>query len=221
MYTKISFKLFLCLVFASSIVKVSGSIHEKGYWFGDEAINEHVTDYALADALVNFFKAEKAKSVVDLGCGIGAYVNVLRYNNIDTNGYDGNPNTIELSNGVAEITDLTEPLNFKKEHDWVLCLEVGEHIPKRYETVLLDNLDRNNTKGIVLSWAIKGQGGYGHVNEQNNETIKSLMKSRGYSNDIQAENQLRKLSTLWWFKNSIMVFRKQQEINLSSKTETK
>ena len=30
----------------------------------------------------------------------------------------------------------------------------------------------------------------------------------GYINDIKAENILRKKSTLWWFKNTIMVFRK-------------
>jgi hypothetical protein len=30
----------------------------------------------------------------------------------------------------------------------------------------------------------------------------------GYTNDLEAEHILRESSSLWWFKNTIMVFRK-------------
>jgi len=30
----------------------------------------------------------------------------------------------------------------------------------------------------------------------------------GYTNDLEAENRLREASSLWWFKNTLMVFRK-------------
>ena len=46
-----------------------------------------------------------------------------------------------------------------------MSLEVGEHLPKEFEDIFINNLDNNNNYGIVLSWAIKGQGGYGHYNE--------------------------------------------------------
>ncbi len=91
----------------------------------------------------------------------------------------------------------------------MLSLEVGEHIPKEYERVFIENLHRHNINGIVLSWALKGQGGFGHFNEQNNDYIKELMAEYGYFNDVEAENSLRKKATLWWFKNTIMVFRKK------------
>ena len=36
--------------------------------------------------------------------------------------------------------------------DWVLCLEVAEHIPRAFEERLLANLDSHNRRGIVMSW---------------------------------------------------------------------
>ena len=92
-----------------------------------------------------------------------------------------------------------------------MSLEVGEHLPKKFEDIFINNLHQNNKNGIVLSWAVKGQGGYGHFNEQNNDYIKSKICKLGYINDIESENQLRKHSSLWWFKNTIMVFRKIKE----------
>ena len=35
----------------------------------------------------------------------------------------------------------------------------------------MDNLVRLSTKGIVLTWAVKGQGGHEHINTQNNDYV--------------------------------------------------
>jgi hypothetical protein len=59
-----------------------------------------------------------------------------------------------------------------------------------------------------MSWALEGQGGLGHFNERNNEYIKEKVIALGYTNDLEAENRLREASSLWWFKNTLMVFRK-------------
>ena len=88
----------------------------------------------------------------------------------------------------------------------MLCLEVGEHLPKEYEDTLFNNIIRNSKSEIVVSWAIPGQTGDGHINEQSNDYVKSKMASLGYANNLEAENILRKASTLAWFKNTIMVF---------------
>ena len=104
--------------------------------------------------------------------------------------------------------DLSKPNKLEEKFDWVLCLEVGEHIPKEYESILIKNIDDNNTKGVVLSWAVVGQGGDGHVNCQDNEYIKEAFSSLNYTNDEYSEFTLRSHATLPWFKNTIMVFRK-------------
>ena len=187
------------------------TVNERGYWQGCVQPKDHSFDPPLAAALTDFFRKEKARSVVDFGCGTGDYVKTLLSSKIPCKGYDGNPNTPQLSNGVAEVLDLSQPADLKRSFDWVLSLEVGEHIPKEFETTFIENLHRHNTKGIVLSWAVKGQGGFGHFNEQNNDYIKATMAKYGYVNDVEAETKLRENSSLWWFKNTVMVFRKQKK----------
>jgi len=184
------------------------SIHANGYWVGLETSGQHGYDSPLADSLAIFLKNEKCQSVVDFGCGMGDYVKTLQKNNINATGFDGNPNTPELSNNVCKVLDLSVPIQFDVKFDWVISLEVGEHLPPRFEDIFINNLHNNNISGIILSWAVKGQGGHGHFNEQNNDYIKSKVCKLGYINDIISENILRKNSTFHWFKNTIMVFRK-------------
>ena len=50
-------------------------------------------------------------------------------------------------------------------------LEVAEHIPLENEEAYLDNCCKLCEIGCILSWALPGQGGLGHVNEQPNEYV--------------------------------------------------
>lgn len=183
-------------------------IHPNGYWIGEDAVKEHIFDANLAEAIADFFEEEGAKTIVDFGCGTGEYVKAFHNRGLDCEGFDGNPDTPSLSGGVAKVLDLSFPFDLLKRYDWVLSLEVGEHLHKDCESYFISNLHRHNVKGIVLSWAVKGQGGFGHFNEQNNDYIKNIMANYGYVNDVEAENALRRASTLSWFKNTLMVFRK-------------
>lgn len=182
------------------------AISSTGFWL-DDNLDNHRYDEPLAQELLAFFKNEKANSIVDFGCGHGNYTKLLGQE-INTDGFDGNPNTVELTNGLCSVLDLSQPVDLNREYDWVLSLEVGEHIPKEYETTFIYNLHRHNTKGIVLSWAIPGQGGHGHFNEQSNEYITEKFTELGYVRDQEKETVLRNSSTFFWFKNTIMVFRK-------------
>jgi SAM-dependent methyltransferase len=202
--------IFISLVFLPfSLMSDHFHIHEHGYWQGD-VLPYHVFDSDLAQGLVQFFKEEQAKSVVDLGCGTGEYVRALLDNQIRCEGYDGNPDTFALSRGVAHVADLSEPLDLGKKFDWVMSLEVGEHLPPQFEQIFIENLDHHNMCGIVLSWALQGQGGKGHFNERNNDYIKSIMAQYGYVNDLNAENRLRNCARVSWFKNTVMVFRRPE-----------
>jgi glycosyltransferase involved in cell wall biosynthesis len=181
-------------------------INKKGYWMNDVLMEESF-DESLFKELTSVFKD---KMVLDLGCGHGYYTKRLLDNGIYCEGYDGNPNTEKLTNGVCKVQDLTVDFNFKKKFDWILCLEVGEHIPTNYEEIFINNLDRNCKDGIVLSWAVVGQGGDGHVNCKSNEDVKKIFEAKGYYNDMELENRLREKAEIHWFKNSLMVFRKSK-----------
>lgn len=184
------------------------SINKNGYWEGLSASSQHMYDFKLSTQLLSFLKNENVESIVDLGCGLGTYVQHFNSNGLKADGFDGNPNTPELTNNQCSVLDLSKEFKFDKPYDWVMSLEVGEHLPAEFEDIFISNLHNNNKKGIILSWAVKGQGGHGHFNEQNNDYIKEKVMKLGYTNDTFAETILRQSSTLPWFKNTIMVFRK-------------
>ena len=158
-------------------------------------------DSKLGNHLTTFFKG--VGSVVDFGCGMGKYIKTFR-----EHVPFGNPNTPELTNGTCGILDLSLPKKFDEPFDWVMSLEVGEHLPSIFEDIFINNLHNNNKYGIILSWAVKGQGGHGHINEQNVDYIKSKIIALGYTNDLIAENEMKLCCSLWWFKNTLMVFRR-------------
>ena len=201
----------ICAMILSILCTVNSyglCVHENGYWIGEDAAKKHVFDEQLAQALGDFFVKEKAKYVADFGCGTAEYVQALLDKRIYCEGYDGNPDTPAISNGLAQVLDLSQPVELLKRYDWVLSLEVGDNIPQELENVFIENLHRHNIKGIVLSWAIRGQGGFGHFNERDNDHIKGIMAQYGYWNDVAAEKSLRERASQSWFKNSLMVFRR-------------
>ena len=202
-----SFSLYLvfCLCFLIN-GNCSNEISSRGYWIGSDT-TWHATDQLLAESIAQFLKQEDAKSVVDFGCGTGDYVRFFLREGFASEGYDGNPQTPLITRGLCHVIDLSTPFDLEKKFDWVVSLEVGEHLPHQFESVFIDNLRRHAIKGIILSWAEKGQGGTGHFNEQNNDYIKSIFSKFGYKNDIAAENEMRKHAECPWFKNTIMVFR--------------
>lgn len=176
-------------------------INNTGFWIGDATI-QHKHDPQLADALAKLFRNS---TVYDLGCGEGKYVKHFNdQGDIDALGFDGNPLTDKYT--FCMTFDITKSMNLPK-NNWVLSLEVGEHIPKELMSQYIDNLKNLSEDGIVLSWAVPGQGGDGHVNELPNEDVIALFPEYDY--DIETSLYLRSKATLWWFKSTIMVFKKK------------
>ena len=180
---------------------------ETGVWLRN-SLKGHIFDANLASALVNILNKKNVKSVYDLGCGHGEYTRYLNQNSFECSGFDGNPYTNQITNGLCYVLNLTEDINLP-EVDCVLCLEVGEHIPKKFESVLINNIVKSTSNYLILSWAVEGQGGEGHVNCRNNDYVKGLLEDRGFRNISEDELILREASHLSWFKNTIMVFEKR------------
>lgn len=164
----------------------------------------HQHDPGLANALAEFFRGA---SVIDFGCGPGLYVQ--RINETATcRGYDGNPHAGQVKN--CQVLDLSERVDIPPG-DWVLSLEVGEHLPRRFESTFIDNLHRHNRCGIVLSWATPGQGGIGHFNERPIDYIAQCFENLGYERDRAQENVFRNASTKRYFRKNILVLRRASE----------
>ncbi|XP_045598254.1 uncharacterized protein [Procambarus clarkii] len=123
------------------------------------------------------------------------------------NGWDGAANIGEFTNGRIASADLSSPATLGGPFDWVMSLEVGEHIPESGEKNFLDNLVKHACVGVVLSWAVPGQGGHSHVNCRSNEYVRREMAARGLESDKFVEARLRAIVDLPHFKNTIMVFK--------------
>jgi 2-polyprenyl-3-methyl-5-hydroxy-6-metoxy-1,4-benzoquinol methylase len=181
-------------------------IHPHGYWTSKGETNTHEFDKPLCDAIIHLFG--HVGRIIDIGCGKGDYVKAFLNKGIDCIGYDGSPLTPALSDHTCSIMDFSSPVDIGK-FDLVLCLEVGEHIPEQYEKVFIDNLSNASKEFIILSWAIEGQPGIGHVNCRNNPYIIRELQKRGFDYNAYISEYLREESTLPWFKNTLMVFFKK------------
>lgn len=169
----------------------------------------HKHDEKLVNAL---FQTYRPTLVADLGCGDGWYCQRLKELGWkEVYGFEGCEDM--LREGVYNdifLLDLSKRINFTIDFDFVYSLEVGEHIPKKYEEAFLDNIGHfaKVSNYLVVSWAIPGQGGRGHCNEQPNEYIIEQLKTRGFKLDPDKTSFLRENSSLKWFRNSLMAFEK-------------
>jgi len=116
----------------------------------------------------------------------------------------------------VKFLDLTLPQYWLPRYDWVLSMEVLEHIPAEFETVVLDNIDRAATHGVVLSWAVPGQPGFHHVNPRSPTYVNQTMLDRGFRMDLNNSLALRQQTSFFWLKSNIMVFIRT---NISSSTD--
>jgi len=119
-------------------------INERGFW-ENETAEGHGHDESLAKAIVEFFEEEEETNdypilfIYDVGCGDGYYTRFINNNGerkLMCWGFDGNPHTQTITKDWnCSVIDFTEPITLV-QIDWILCLEVGEHIPEEYEDIL-------------------------------------------------------------------------------------
>lgn len=181
---------------------------ETGAWGEREVKKGYTCDRLLAGAIGCCFNPEH---VADLGCGIGHYTRIFKsfgWKHVD--GYEGSQEAVNkrVYDNVCQF-DLSRQSILKFQYDLVICLEVGEHIPKDKEQYFLNNVcDVFAYRDLVLSWAIPGQRGRGHFNEQPNEYVIEEVAKRNFKYNRRGTRFLRQHCTKSWFKNTVMVFRK-------------
>ena len=164
-----------------------------------------MTDLYLVKALSKFFKG---KTVGSFGDGPGAYKReILKLGEVQLyDAFDGAPFCEETSEGRVKFLDLTAPQYGLPIYDWIISLEVAEHIPNKSESVYLDNIARHCREGIVLSWAVPGQGGLAHINNRPLEYVLKVMDERGFKIDKKSSKLLQDSSSFQWLSQNTNVF---------------
>lgn len=133
-----------------------------------------------------FIETYKPNSIIDYGCGIGAYLesglrkNITKLKGFDIGGEKLIPYIDKSVKEFIEFLDCTNPIQTEK-YDCVVSLETGEHIEPQGSDTFVDNiLNSLDEKGFVLfSAAPPGQGGSGHINCQPKSFWIQKFNSRG------------------------------------------
>lgn len=155
-------------------------------------------------------------SVGDLGAGSGHYSAFLNATNRYTaHAFDGAESAEQISSGRVRHARLDDPnLWLGQQFDWVMCLEVGEHVPIERERFFVDNIVRHAVKGIVLSWSLhpdEVQGSTVHPNAKRTlaEVERAVIDvAPFFVVDKEAGQTLRELATVPWLRESVTVFRR-------------
>ena len=151
--------------------------------------------------------------VASYGEGPGEYKSLIERTGKVTkyDGYDGAPYAEKVSRGKVRYLDLTTPQYGVRAYDWILCLEVAEHISRRFESIFLDNLFRHAREGIVLSWARPEQRGTAHLNNQPLDYVIKRMADGGFIQDSKASERLQSAAELKWLQNNVHVFHRKDK----------
>jgi hypothetical protein len=186
---------------------------DTGIWEQEEANQYHDFSYRLAQYIGQYLP--KNKQVIDLGCGLATYLRYLH--DIGFTKLLGVEGT-QLTNfefGNILVHDLSIPIEIDKKGN-VICLEVGEHIAKEYEDVVIDNICKlcADDGFIIMSWAIPTQDGIGHVNCQHNIYILDKIAKKGFSLLLDDTLRVRGVveDRLNYFRNTLMIFKKNDNI---------
>lgn len=140
----------------------------------DHAFHVSISEGSLRSARrvwpVVFAALGEPGNVVDVGCGLGAWLRALHevcpaceFVGIDHPGVAARDLMIEPTRFIG--ADLASLPDLGRRFDLALSLEVAEHLAPERAPAFVHALARLADR-IVFSAAVPGQGGHGHLNEQ-------------------------------------------------------
>jgi glycosyltransferase involved in cell wall biosynthesis len=160
------------------------------------------------------------RSVLDLGCGTGIWLNVLldggRRQGFGVDVVANDPADLEVDPELILNADLGQKLDLHRRYDLVVCLEVAEHIDAQFAEIVVDNCVRHADL-ILFSAALPGQQGMNHINEQPLLYWVERFQRHGYT-DLDLIRPL-----IWndqqipvWYRQNMLLFVKNGSIHLEA-----
>jgi hypothetical protein len=200
--------------------------------YNDNFYLDNRTRIESAEAVLShLFRYFKPKSLVDVGCGRGAWLKVAQ--NLGVNnllGIDGQWNEGKLilrNTKKSKINFINYDLNhfFKvdKKYELAICLEVAEHLNSSAAVNLVRSII-NLSDTIVFSAAYNMQGGVMHINEREHSYWgKLFLKNNFIVFDIFRPNLWKKNNISFWYRQNTFLFvkKKSQVIKILNKNDIK
>jgi hypothetical protein len=157
--------------------------------------------------LFNFFRPQ---SVVDIGCGEGAWLRAAQENGVvDLLGMDGtyvDCDKLLVQKNQFHSCDLKDRIQLSRRFDLAISLEVAEHLPyDRSQTFVADLCQLSDV--VLFSAAMPFQGGTDHINEQWLEFWGILFRKHNYvAYDFLREKIWKHKEVESWYQQNLLVF---------------
>jgi hypothetical protein len=156
------------------------------------------------------------KSAVDLGCGVGTWLSVLKEIGLeDIQGFDGpwvEKDLLEIPVENFQAIDLVKPIKLERKFNLAISLEVAEHLPPDAAKMFVDSLV-NLSDFILFSAAIPLQGGKNHLNEQWPDYWADIFKEQGYVVlDFIRRRIWNDQNIPTWYRQNILLFVRQERM---------
>ncbi|HWG56613.1 MAG TPA: methyltransferase domain-containing protein [Gaiellaceae bacterium] len=155
-----------------------------------------------------------ARSVVDVGCGLGQWLIVFKEHGVeDVRGYDGpwiDRSRLLVAPGEFAGHDLREPLAVDRRFGLAICLEVVHVLePEHAEPTIRALTELADV--VVFSAGIPGQGGSTQLNEQWPAYWVELFGRFGYVASDPFRTRLWNEPDLkWWFAQNMLAYAKPE-----------
>jgi hypothetical protein len=148
------------------------------------------------------------RSVVDFGCGLGAWLATFVVHGVDDYvGVDGPwvpRDALLFPQERLVVARLDKPLDLGRKFDLAVALEVAEHLPEHRADVFVRNIVEH-APCVLFSAAIPHQGGTDHVNEQWPDYWVEHFAAHGYA-------IVDGIRSLVWSNASVLPFYRQNVV---------
>ena len=155
-------------------------------------------------------------SVVDLGCGLGAWLAVFRRHGVgDIQGVDGSyvsRDQLMIPEEAFTAYDLSTPYISSRRYNLAISLEVAEHLPEASGRTLVNSLV-HLAPVVLFSAAVPYQPGTNHVNCQWPEYWAELFARYGFvAIDTLRTKFWRDPRVDWWYRQNLLIFAQEEKL---------
>jgi len=169
--------------------------YESPDFWNDGAVNDSA-NLKRVQSTIDLIPSD-VKSLADIGCGNGAFLNQLltQNKNINLIGVDRSKEALKYVHCHSKLGDITDVPIESNSYDCVSCLQVLEHIPVRDYSKALDELARVSKKYIIIGVPFEEKIEQNittcpqcktifnidlHLRSYNMEDVKNLFKSQNF-----------------------------------------
>ena len=161
-------------------------------------------------------QATGARSVVDVGCGVGTWLAACAENGIEEylgiDGYHVDADLLQIPREHFRTADLREPLTFDRSYDLALSVEVAEHLPPEAGPPLVRQLT-GAAPAVLFSAAIPGQTGPGHINERWQSYWVGLFGTHGYLPVDEIRPAIWSLTDIpFWYRQNVILYLRRDRL---------